>query len=64
MNLGTDLGHTLASNEQELVTSITSGGALVGAVMAGLTSDRYGRKMGIYAGCVVFLLGSIIQAVA
>jgi len=64
VNLGTDLGHMLASNEQELVTSITSGGALVGAVMAGLTSDRYGRKMGIYAGCVVFLLGSIIQAVA
>lgn len=64
MNLGTDLGHTLSSNEQQLVTSITSGGALVGAVLAGLTSDRYSRKLGIYAGCVVFIIGSIIQAAA
>lgn len=57
-----DLGHTLSSGEQELITSLTSGGALVGAVMAGLPADKYGRKIGIYIGCVLFLLGSVIQA--
>ena len=64
VNLKADLGHTLSSNEQELITSITSGGALIGAVIAGLPADRYGRKLALYIGCVLFLLGSIIQAAA
>lgn len=59
-----DLGHVLSSNEQELVTSITSGGALLGSCAAGLPADRYGRKLGIYIGCLLFLVGSIIQATA
>lgn len=44
------------------MTSLTSGGALIGALIAGLPADRYGRKLGIYVGCLLFLLGSIIQA--
>lgn len=64
VNLGTDLGKKLSSSEQELITSITSGGALVGAVIAGLTSDKYGRKLGIYLGCFLFTVGAIVQAVA
>lgn len=59
-----DLGHNLSSKEQELVTSLTSGGALVGAVMAGLPADKFGRKFGIYIGCALFLAGSVIQAAA
>lgn len=47
-----------------MVTSLTSGGALIGALIAGLPADRYGRKFGIYAGCVMFLVGSVIQAAA
>lgn len=43
--MGDALGHELSSSEAELVTSLTSGGALVGAIYAGLTADRYGRKM-------------------
>ncbi|CAM1508747.1 Fc.00g055950.m01.CDS01 [Cosmosporella sp. VM-42] len=59
-----DLGHNLSSNEQELITSITSGGALIGAVFAGLTADKHGRKISIYCGCAVFIIGSILQAAA
>lgn len=30
--------------------------------MAGLPADRFGRKLGIYLGCLLFLIGSVIQA--
>ncbi|TDZ21582.1 Myo-inositol transporter 1 [Colletotrichum orbiculare MAFF 240422] len=50
VSLKSDLGHELSSSEQELVTSITSGG--------------YGRKLGIYVGCLLFFIGSVIQAAA
>jgi SP family myo-inositol transporter-like MFS transporter 13 len=62
VTLGKDLGHTLSANEQELVTSITSGGALIGAVFAGLSADHYGRKLAIYCGCALFIIGGILQA--
>ena len=65
VTLGTDLGGSkLSSNEQELITSITSGGALVGAILAGLSADRYGRKLSIYLGCILFVLGAVLQATA
>lgn len=47
--LGDSLGHELAANEKELITSLCSGGAFIGAIIAGMTADRYGRKMAIYA---------------
>ena len=61
VTLGDALGHTLSSSEQELVTSLTSGGALVGAVFAGLIADRFGRKWPIWAACIVFVIGTILQ---
>jgi SP family myo-inositol transporter-like MFS transporter 13 len=64
VNLKSDLGHPLSSNEQELITSITSGGALIGSLIAGLPADRYGRKLALYIGCVLFVLGSVLQASA
>lgn len=60
--LGTDLGSAVNPSQKELITSITSGGAFIGAVVAGLCADRYGRKMGIYNGCILFIIGAIIQA--
>lgn len=62
MYLNEDLGKTLNANDKELITSITSGGAFIGAVIAGLTADRYGRKGAIYIGCVLFIAGAVIQA--
>ncbi|KAH8898307.1 MFS sugar transporter [Thozetella sp. PMI_491] len=60
--LGDDLGHPLSSSEKELVTSLCSAGAFVGAIVAGLSADKYGRKAAIYAGCLLFTVGALIQA--
>ncbi|VUC32483.1 unnamed protein product [Clonostachys rosea] len=62
VTLSDDLGHPLTTSESELITSLTSGGALVGAVIAGLMADKFGRKAGIYVGCALFLIGSVIWA--
>ncbi|TKA76957.1 hypothetical protein B0A49_01732 [Cryomyces minteri] len=64
MLFGYDTGHELSSNEKELITSITSGAAFFGAIFAGTTADRYGRKIAIYVGCVLFIVGAILQAAA
>ena len=61
VTVGTSLGHELSSSEAELVTSLTSGGALVGAVFAGLIADRFGRKWPIWAACAVFVVGTVLQ---
>jgi len=63
--LGDDLNHRPAtSNEKELITSLCSGGAFIGAIIAGLTADKFGRKLAIYVGCFLFTLGAILQASA
>lgn len=63
--LGTDLDHRqTTANEKELITSLCSGGAFVGAIIAGLTADKYGRKVAIYVGCILFTIGAILQAAA
>jgi len=61
--LGTDLNHVIMSSSQkEAITSLCSGGAFFGAIVAGLTADKYGRKAGIYVGCLLFTIGAILQA--
>jgi Fucose permease len=62
--LNDDLGHTLDSKEKELVTSLTSRGAFIGALAAGCSADRYGRKRAIFMGCIVFVVGAVLQASA
>ncbi|KAL3479295.1 general substrate transporter [Aspergillus californicus] len=58
------LGHTLSNSEKELVTSLCSGGAFFGAIFAGNTADRFGRKTAIYVGCVLFVIGAVLQGAA
>ncbi|KAJ9400982.1 hypothetical protein DTO282F9_1930 [Paecilomyces variotii] len=61
--LGNDLNNRpVSSSEKELITSLCSGGAFVGAIIAGLTADRYGRKVAIYIGCSLFTIGAVLQA--
>lgn len=62
--LGDDLGHIMNAGEKEAITSLCSGGAFFGAIIAGLTADKYGRKAGIYAGCFLFTIGALLQATA
>ena len=47
--LGDDLNNRpVSSNEKELITSLCSGGAFIGSIIAGLTADKFGRKMAVY----------------
>ncbi|KAL5343541.1 general substrate transporter [Aspergillus crustosus] len=57
-------GRTLTNSEKELITSLCSGGAFFGAIFAGNTADRFGRKTAIYLGCVLFLVGAVLQGSA
>jgi MFS transporter, SP family, solute carrier family 2 (myo-inositol transporter), member 13 len=63
--LGTDLdGQLQNASHKEAITSLCSGGAFFGAIIAGLSADKYGRKAGIYAGCLLFTIGALLQATA
>ncbi|OOQ82604.1 myo-inositol transporter [Penicillium brasilianum] len=64
VTISSSLGHPLSTNEQEMVTSLTSGGALVGAVGAGLTADRFGRRSPIWGACLLFVIGTVLQTCA
>lgn len=64
MTLGASLGHELSSSEQEMVTSLTSGGALVGAIFAGLIADKFGRRWPIWCACAVFVIRTVLQTAA
>ncbi|KAH8898909.1 general substrate transporter [Thozetella sp. PMI_491] len=57
-----DLRQALTSSDKELITSITSGGAFLGAIFAAMTADQYGRKIAIYVGCALFIVGALLQA--
>ncbi|KAL6238222.1 hypothetical protein BDW75DRAFT_237528 [Aspergillus navahoensis] len=57
-------GRHLTSSEKELITSLCSGGAFFGSIFAGNTADRWGRKTALYLGCVLFVVGAVLQAAA
>lgn len=64
VTLNDSLGHVLSSSEEELVTSITSGGAFIGSIWAGLAADKWGRKLPIWLACVTFVIGTVLQTAA
>lgn len=52
---------TLPASRKSLVTSILSAGTFFGALIAGDLADKIGRRTTIIAGCVVFIIGVILQ---
>ncbi|KAK7419091.1 hypothetical protein QQX98_003593 [Neonectria punicea] len=61
--LGTDLDRRLLTHaEKELITALCAGGALLGAIIAGVTADKYGRKPAIWFASVLFTIGALVQA--
>ena len=50
--------------EQELITSATTFGALIGGLVAGALSDSIGRRPVIAIANVLFIFGALIQAVS
>ncbi|KAB8276118.1 hypothetical protein BDV30DRAFT_235957 [Aspergillus minisclerotigenes] len=55
------LGHALSASEKE-ITSLCSAGPFLGAIIADLTADKYGRKGPMYVGFTLFTVGAILQA--
>lgn len=62
--MGTDLGQTLSSGNKELITSATSLGALIFALIGGPLADLVGRKWVISGANILFIVGAIIQVAA
>ena len=46
------------------VVSILQGGAFFGALGGAPTEDYLGRKWALIVGCVIFIVGAIVQTVA
>ena len=54
-------GFALPSWQKSLIVSILSAGTFFGALMAGDLADFIGRRTTIILGCVVFIIGVILQ---
>ena len=61
--LGSDLNNRpLSDTDKELITTLCAAGAFVGAFVAGVTADKFGRKPATWFASVLFTIGALIQA--
>ncbi|ESZ95546.1 monosaccharide transporter [Sclerotinia borealis F-4128] len=51
----------LPASDKSLITSILSAGTFFGAVIAGDLADWFGRRTTVILGCLVFIVGVILQ---
>ncbi|KAK3207375.1 hypothetical protein GRF29_103g829583 [Pseudopithomyces chartarum] len=54
-------GFVVPQWQQSLVTSILSAGTFFGAIIAGDLADFIGRRLTIILGCLIFVVGGILQ---
>ncbi|KAK3312985.1 putative transporter protein [Apodospora peruviana] len=54
----------LTSSDKSLITSILSAGTFFGALIAGDLADWFGRRTTVILGCMVFIIGVILQTAA
>lgn len=52
----------LSDGEKELITTLCAAGALFGAIISGITADKFGRKPAIWFASILFTIGAIVQA--
>lgn len=52
----------LSDTDKELITTLCAAGAFIGAIVAGVTADKYGRKPSTWFASVLFTIGAIVQA--
>ncbi|CAH2353392.1 myo-inositol transporter 1 [[Candida] railenensis] len=63
--VGTDLSNkALTYGEKEFITSATSLGAFIGAILGGVLANFIGRKKVLLGSNIIFVVGTIIQVVA
>jgi hypothetical protein len=61
--LGSDLNNRpLSDTDKELITTLCAAGAFIGAIIAGVTADKFGRKPATWFASVLFTVGAVIQA--
>jgi SP family sugar:H+ symporter-like MFS transporter len=53
-----------ATWQKSLIVSILSAGTFFGALISGSLADRFGRRTTILAGCMIFMIGVVIQIAA
>lgn len=63
--IGSDLDHRpLSDSDKELITTLCAAGAFCGAIVAGISADKFGRRPAIWFASILFTIGAIIQATA
>ncbi|EHK97550.1 MFS general substrate transporter [Glarea lozoyensis ATCC 20868] len=53
----------LSSSHTSLITSILSAGTFFGAIVAGDVADRIGRKWTVILGCLIYMIGVVVQMI-
>ncbi|KAF4624282.1 hypothetical protein G7Y89_g13893 [Cudoniella acicularis] len=53
----------LSSSHQSLIVSILSAGTFFGALIAGDVAERIGRKWTVIIGCLIYIIGVVIQMI-
>jgi SP family myo-inositol transporter-like MFS transporter 13 len=62
VSINNDLGFELLDCHKQLLTSITSGGALISSIFSAFIADKWGRKSLMCISTIMFTIGALLQA--